>query len=261
MKPTIPHLRKICQSEKSSQPKWYLLHRKLSIYFTWCFLKLGVSANSVTVLSIISGILGSLLLLWLHSYYVIISFFLLYLYFLFDKVDGEIARATKKSFYGIYVDELGHLLVYPLFFLCFGYLITTSGNYPITAIICAFLVILIRYMQSLVFTIYSKKMYADITLAKLFTHASKATSLKASSSYIIIKRLISVTEFLKEYSTAIFLFFIAYIYNLYSNINMVPGLFIFYSGLFLSIFLTQIFLNYSNLNNYLAEIHSHLKKK
>ena len=48
--------------EKREQDKgnvWiYLVIRRLSFYVTWAFLKLGISANQATFISIVVGILG-----------------------------------------------------------------------------------------------------------------------------------------------------------------------------------------------------------
>ena len=114
----IKEMREICQQRRPNAKgkmvwagHWYnrLVTRHFSIYLTWLFIKMGVSANTVTFLMIPLGLVGAALciihVLWIN----ILGLFLLMLVEVFDCVDGEVARWNKKSsIKGVYLDLLSH---------------------------------------------------------------------------------------------------------------------------------------------------------
>jgi hypothetical protein len=84
----------------------------VSIYVTYFALALGVSANAVTVMSIAAGLAGATLLV-VPSYLANLwAVALLYLSFLLDQVDGEVARFHACTVTGSYLDEIRHVLIY-----------------------------------------------------------------------------------------------------------------------------------------------------
>ena len=111
-------LRPLCQSGKEADPGWYFIHRRLSIYVTWVLLHTPVTPNQVTGLMMLSGVAGAALLVPHSGAANIAAFAVLYLAFLLDKVDGEIARYRHvSSVRGLLLDRLHHLVVEPLIFL------------------------------------------------------------------------------------------------------------------------------------------------
>src|SRR5438552_2506688 len=111
-------LRAICQSGKEQDPAWYFIHRRWSIYVTWALLHTKVTPNQISLLMMACGILGAALLVPHSGAANAAGFVVLYLAFLLDKVDGEVARyrgvASPK---GLLLDRLHHLGVEPLVFL------------------------------------------------------------------------------------------------------------------------------------------------
>ena len=92
---------------------WFnsLVTRRFSIYLTWVFVKLGISANTVTFLMIVAGLVGFAFciphLLWLN----ILGLICLYLIEPLDCSDGEVARwAKKSSIKGFFLDLITHVL-------------------------------------------------------------------------------------------------------------------------------------------------------
>lgn len=92
---------------------WFKRHlvRHFSLYITWLFVKIGISANTTTFLMILFGLLGAALCIphvpWLNA----IGILLLMFELVFDCVDGEIARWTKKSsLRGFFLDLVSHLV-------------------------------------------------------------------------------------------------------------------------------------------------------
>jgi phosphatidylglycerophosphate synthase len=116
----IQAMREVCQLRKpNAQGKmvcvglWInrLLVRRFSVYITWLFVRIGITANTTTFFTILCGLTGVAFciphIFWLN----VIGAFLLMLELIFDCVDGEIARWTKKSsLQGLYLDLASHLL-------------------------------------------------------------------------------------------------------------------------------------------------------
>ncbi len=117
---TIQAMREVCQLRTLS-PKgqrvvaghWLKRRfvRHFSLYITWLFVKMGINANTTTFLTILFGLFGAALcvphVLWLN----VIGALLLVFEFVFDCVDGEIARWMKKSsLKGFFLDLVSHLL-------------------------------------------------------------------------------------------------------------------------------------------------------
>jgi len=136
---TIAEMREICQQRRPNAKgkmvwvgHWFnvWLTRYYSIYFTWVFVKLGISANAVTFMMIPLGLIGAALLvphvLWLN----ILGLCFLMLAIVFDCVDGEVARWTgKSSIRGLYLDFVYHVLCHSLLYiLCALHLYVWQGE-------------------------------------------------------------------------------------------------------------------------------------
>ena len=108
------------KEEKGALWLYYVI-RKFSFYPTWLFLKLGISANQATYISIAIGILGCALMAF-GSYDVkIIGALLVNVWFIIDCVDGNIARCRKSfSRYGDFIDTLSGYIMYTLLFISVG---------------------------------------------------------------------------------------------------------------------------------------------
>lgn len=110
--PSINELRRVCQSpymdpngplsEAFSRKTYY----KVSIYFTWLFLHTNITPNKVTLISFLLGMIASFFIA-LPGYYPVIGVILYQFWFIFDIVDGEIARYRKlSSLTGAFIDRL-----------------------------------------------------------------------------------------------------------------------------------------------------------
>ena len=88
-----------------------------------------------------------------NNLFIIIGFILLYIYYISDEVDGEVARYKKQtSLRGIYYDEIGHLFFQGWFFFTFGYSIYRINSeflYIILGIIATFFLIGIRTVRKI----------------------------------------------------------------------------------------------------------------
>lgn len=120
MKESIRELRKICQDPKKETGSKFcnLWYRPITIYLTKLFLYTPITANQVTMLSILSGVFGGFFLILSDNLFDIIGILLLQFYWLLDHVDGEIARYRKSgSLTGEYIDFAAHYMVYTIFLM------------------------------------------------------------------------------------------------------------------------------------------------
>ena len=89
-------------------------------YFTWLFVRLGWTPNYVTSLMIIFGILGATFFVIPSLSFKIVGVLFIYLWYIMDISDGEVARATKTfSKFGQEFDYTAHVINHPLFVLSF----------------------------------------------------------------------------------------------------------------------------------------------
>jgi len=107
--------------EKRNKTGLYYLGRLPSFYVTWVFLRLNISANQATYISIIIG-LGSCIFLALGSYTLkLAGAFLAALYLLLDCVDGNIARYRKSaSLFGKFIDASASYIISSFLFMSIG---------------------------------------------------------------------------------------------------------------------------------------------
>jgi phosphatidylglycerophosphate synthase len=116
-KPSIAELRAATQPPeifaRNSGEHWAgrLYIRRLSPYATRLFLRLGLSADGVTVLFILTGLAAAGVLCLDGVLPALGAFLLIQLQILLDCSDGEVARWRRQSSVrGIYLDRIGHYL-------------------------------------------------------------------------------------------------------------------------------------------------------
>lgn len=111
-------LRAIAQRGKDQDPGWYRMHRRVSIHLTRVALRLGLRPNPVSLGMMAVGVAGAGLLVPRAPALNLLGFAVLYLAFLLDKVDGELARVRgTESARGIFLDRMHHRLIEPLLFM------------------------------------------------------------------------------------------------------------------------------------------------
>lgn len=164
---TIHELREQLQREKiegRERPWGYAwLQRGPSVYLTYLLIRIPITPNQLTVASIFLGIAGAAILLSPVWYIKLIGLFLLYIHLILDRVDGEVARYKQiYSLKGIYLDEVNHALVPPLFFLAAAWGVSNiSIFHPLALIaaggVAAIASILVRVTINLPYQIYMKK--------------------------------------------------------------------------------------------------------
>lgn len=196
---SIKELREITQREKlenRERPWGYrLFQRGPSIFLTWFFVHTPITPNTITLLSILSGVGGAYLLLYPDWNVKLIALFLFYFNLLLDRVDGEVARYKQQfSLKGIYLDELNHYIIPPLFFLSLAWGIKDITVYHESLILLAgiwagFAVLLLRLTHNLPYGIFLKKYIKHRDLFLLPTSSPSISDLRTQYSipYILIR--------------------------------------------------------------------------
>jgi len=95
------------EEEQRNYPYVGYVLRRISPYFTRFFIDHNVTANQVSALSIITGIVANATFIFGNYYLMLIGCFLYQLWNIFDLVDGEIARVTDvKTAGGKYLETI-----------------------------------------------------------------------------------------------------------------------------------------------------------
>lgn len=147
---SIKELKEICQISFhgwSVQRFAFLQIRKVSIYLTWILLHFPLTANSVTLLGILVGLLTSLLF---GLNYLVAGVIALQFSILFDFCDGEVSRYRRQqSKEGSYLDRIYHFCVHPSVFA--GITIGANKTHPDTwIIVVGFIVTISVFLNSMV---------------------------------------------------------------------------------------------------------------
>ncbi|BCD60571.1 MULTISPECIES: CDP-alcohol phosphatidyltransferase family protein [unclassified Nitratiruptor] len=132
----------------------YYVYQKLAYQLTLFISKTKITPNQITIVSLLLGIFAAI------SFYYeckLLSFLLLHLSFLFDCVDGQLARATKQfSKKGTFLDNISDRIVENGILLVFVYKYNLS---PGSLLI--FLNMLYSYIQDIL--IYSQVQFEKLS--------------------------------------------------------------------------------------------------
>ena len=158
-------LRRVAQAGKDDDPRWYRAHRRLSIHLTRLMLRANFRANQVSGLMMVVAAAGAALLVSLSTAANLAGFALLYLAFLLDKVDGEIARLRwTRSARGILLDRFHHRIIEPTVFAAAAfheYRLTSSVAALVAGLVTMLLANVIEENQQLAPFILYKRLRED----------------------------------------------------------------------------------------------------
>ena len=110
------------EAKRSSDPLWSrFILRPISFPTGWFFYKIGMKANSISLLSILLAITSSLIMVFGSSDGIVLASFLMVLVALSDCIDGNVARARGETGPGgEWMDALSGYTVYALLPLTLG---------------------------------------------------------------------------------------------------------------------------------------------
>ena len=138
IKENIRELRKICQFPRREIDTWHGRHvcRPFSIYVTRVAILLGISANTVTLIFFIIGLLACFFFTRGTGLGFLAGALTLQFWYLVDMVDGEVARYRKEiSATGSYFDKMGHYAVNASIFFGLGFGIYREIDVPHSIVI------------------------------------------------------------------------------------------------------------------------------
>lgn len=121
---SIKELKKICQDSKTETMDWYskIFYRNISIYITKLLLHTSITANHVTLFTIVLGLAAGILFSFGTYPHILAGALLLQLWLILDCVDGEIARYRGTAgICGKYIESLDHYITEPFTVVCVGY--------------------------------------------------------------------------------------------------------------------------------------------
>jgi len=104
------------EAKRSSDPLWSrFILRPISFPTGWFFYKIGMKANSVSLLSLLLTVTSSLIIVFGGSDGIVLASFLMMLVALLDCIDGNVARARGETGPGgVWMDALSGYTVYAL---------------------------------------------------------------------------------------------------------------------------------------------------
>ena len=116
---------RIKKSQVNYTSPWYARRviRKFSPYITKVLVtRTNVSANQVTIWQFIASLMGLGLLCFASPWIAFSGALLLHLGYIFDNVDGEVARYRKsQSINGMFLDFVNHEIIIPMIFGCLSF--------------------------------------------------------------------------------------------------------------------------------------------
>ncbi|MCI0685736.1 MAG: CDP-alcohol phosphatidyltransferase family protein [Sporichthyaceae bacterium] len=157
--PSVAELRAVCQPASTLTRRngehWAgrLYARRLSIYLTRFWLRLGWSADRVTWLMVGIGMLGALAPLLPGLVGGLACLVLIQAYLVLDCSDGEVARWNgHQSAHGIYLDRLGHYLTEAALLAAVGFRASALGadGWAVIGLLAALGAVLIKAETDLV---------------------------------------------------------------------------------------------------------------
>lgn len=92
---SLRQIERLCHQHKAQKRGWYHLHRRISTPITWVLYRWRVSPNTISASMLLVGLTGNALLVPGMLSLNILGLLLIYLAFLLDKVDGDLARLQE----------------------------------------------------------------------------------------------------------------------------------------------------------------------
>jgi phosphatidylserine synthase len=115
----------------------------ISPIFTKLFLKLKATPNQVTVMMMLSGIIGAILFAIPNNFIKIVGIVFIHIWYILDCSDGEVAKITKKfSKFGTEIDFTAHVVNHPLFNIAFAFCMISLNKYNSELILFLFMILI-----------------------------------------------------------------------------------------------------------------------
>lgn len=189
---TLNEVKKRAKRENDEKNKrLHFFGSRFSIYFSWVFINLGISANGVTGIFFIVGLLGAVLFLSNEFLYMLLAYGLWRLHIIFDICDGEVARFTQKfSINGAYWDYMIHAILYPLTFVSMSIAMYFKFNDVYFLFIGLFGSIVVSQMLSVKNNYYRAMLFNNLSLDK-----KKGENMISNKKFVIYNSVMLILSF------------------------------------------------------------------
>ncbi len=121
---SLKKLGEICQKPRYKEVgNWMVRHilRDAALPITWLLLHTNISANQVTLISLLAGLFGIALFSFKSQTCFLLGAILVQLWYFLDHVDGQIARYRKTaSLSGRFFDFMTHHIIHGVIFFSLG---------------------------------------------------------------------------------------------------------------------------------------------
>lgn len=205
--PSIKELRQICQRSELA-PSWRTqsvegkFNRVFSIYLTWVFIHFPVSPNQITALGVLFYLGGAYLFIFNDIKLQILGLLSLFISFVLDACDGEVARYKKKEGAknsgagGAYVEPVSHDVMYAFFFLPIGIgaILAGGGLLPMIAAYVAAAGKLLFRLTELRLDALKKYLSMEKGDYSEFVKSDSAPATPATAVYFIYRNLFTSTS-------------------------------------------------------------------
>jgi phosphatidylglycerophosphate synthase len=255
--------KKVIQGDKLERRKkkldwWHAPFTFISRYTTWILVKTRITANFITITGVLIGLIGLFLIAFGSKIFIIIGFILLYIYYISDEMDGEVARYKKQtSLRGIYYDQVGHLIFLWCFFSSFGYSIFRSNSeflYIILGFSTSYFLLGIRSVRKTAIVASSKS-----KIKRSDDRKQELNQIESSRSFFkVIKKIImNLTNAFSHTHIITILFLIGNLIFIYfGNLQILEILMICYFVFLLIAFSLFIVIRAKSIENDVKKIHN-----
>jgi len=148
-----------CHGVKKDTYKLYYYHRLLALPLVKYFYRFGISADTISISMILLSILSFFCMIYGNSMMFFIGFILSILAFLFDKIDGDLARLYGvANIKGAVYDFVYHRFSLFLFYLGIGIYYSDQNSYMVViSATVGFISNYIEEMQLLPYRVFAHK--------------------------------------------------------------------------------------------------------
>ena len=255
---------------------YFNFQRRPSIYLSRLAIRRDLTPNQITLAGILLGITGSILVFFALPIKILGVFFI-YLNILSDKVDGEVARwriqknLGKVYLRGVYLDELNHLVIPPLFLL--GITVGIIARFPYNSYFLAFVGALaaislpiLRTHHSLAPQIFAKKYAKHPELfAPLPSSETKDAVSEIKRKRTFLRRLAQTFHQLQDFFLITLVFFVAFLLELIFPVfrpSLLSGLLLVILGVALPLIVLENSLKgFFSIEHRVREVKEKLKEK
>ncbi len=240
---SIKELNKLCQKPHYKEVgNWMVRHilRDAALPVTWLLLHTSITANQVTLVSLIVALIGIFLMALPSTQMFVAGTFLLQLWYLLDHVDGQIARYRKTAcLSGRFFDFIMHHLIHGALFFALGvyyFYMTSQFFYIILAYIASLSAILFNLTHDAKY----KTFFEQFSLARVITMKDNPASQKKKKGsilkqiYSVLHKLIEIHVFMNILTAS------AVAQMFFTRLDFRFWLFWFYFGASVSLGITKI---------------------